>query len=147
MEGDGDALLDEMEDLVAPAYVYVTTETKRFVCQICRKDFVTTQALKRHEQTVHSPNLERIPCTVCDAKFTRIDGIRKHMRKFHAGVEYPQRPASPSQQLPHPKRKLLEDGDEEDGRFEEEDVAKDDTVIDPPRDGLTEVVEFRVSTS
>ena len=40
-----------------------------------------------------------------------------------------------------------EDGDEEDGRFEEEDVAKDDTVIDPPRDGLTEVVEFRVSTS
>ena len=88
------------EEIGPPAFVYVTAETKRFVCQICRKDFVTTQALKRHEQTLHSPNRERIPCSVCDAKFTRLDGIKKHMRKFHAGLE-----------LPHPKRRLLDDGD------------------------------------
>ena len=72
----------------APAYVFVTTETKRFICSDCGKDFVTTQALKRHQRTVHSPNLERIPCTICDAKFTRVDGIKKHMRKFHPDVEF-----------------------------------------------------------
>ena len=90
-EDDGgdqdDASSNCTPESLTPAYVYVTAETKRFVCEVCRKDFVTTQALKRHQMTVHAPNLERIPCTVCDAKFTRIDGIKRHMRKLHPDVK------------------------------------------------------------
>lgn len=66
--------------------VHIETHKKRrarpFVCQKCKKSFLRTADLNRHNQNVHI-NKKKLTCQYCTKMFSRRDAVDRHIRKFH----------------------------------------------------------------
>lgn len=54
---------------------------KKYVCELCNKEFSRKDGLERHMNTVH--NKTKFKCPLCNQEISRKDLLDRHIRNFH----------------------------------------------------------------
>lgn len=58
-----------------------TKTKKKYVCELCNKEFSRKDGLDRHMNTVH--NKKKFKCPLCNQELSRKDLLDRHIRNFH----------------------------------------------------------------
>ena len=60
---------------------------KKYVCEVCNKEFNLKRQLKCHIKTFHEKYEKIIICDMCGKTFSNKDSLKKHRRHIHEGVK------------------------------------------------------------
>ncbi|XP_077869569.1 uncharacterized protein LOC102808155 [Saccoglossus kowalevskii] len=112
-------------------------EAKRYLCELCNKDFNSTAALKRHA-VIHTGEKPFI-CDQCNKTFSRKDNLKTHM-KVHSGSSSTSSHVAVKPQNLEMKKQNLESSD---GSFE----FSGESIGDFGSDTTTEYIDKQPSVS
>lgn len=95
-----------------------TKTKKKYVCELCNKEFARKDGLERHIKSVH--NKTKFKCPLCDKVLSRQDLVDRHIRNIHE-----QEPIKVYKQFGFPK--LIQEA-----KAETKEEAKVE-VVQPPK--------------
>ena len=62
-------------------------EDKRYLCEVCNKEYTDKRALRRHKKSAHEGITYK--CKTCDAQFNQKSNLYSHIKSRHKGVKFP----------------------------------------------------------